>query len=151
MQASAIRGIRFAVPRQSRGRYTCVETMSRSAPKSQPIPCGLATTAGALVALVAISAMMSALPRATIHRAVPIESRAATTEAKTVRAVAAAVAAAARELAGAERIHAAIPTTLLSDARLLPPGEVGSLAIANPIVPSRMIGERLLDMPPPGC
>lgn len=111
---------------------------------------GLASTASAMVALVALAALMTSLPGANV-RAAMLESRVAPAEAPSVRAVAAAVAAAARELVGGERITAAMQANHFSD----------SIAAANPIqsngseaadIPlSRPIAERLIDLPPPVC
>src|SRR5262245_340052 len=112
---------------------------------------GLASTAGAVVALVAIAATMTTLQSAVHWRGSPVETRAAAVEAPSVRAVAAAVAAAARELVGGEQIHAALPNRLITLGAPDQADPHAPLHHDDPIVRSRMIAERLLDMPPPGC
>ena len=101
------------------------------------------------MALVAVAALASALPRGALHRATPVESRLSMSEAETVRAVAAAVAAAARELAGADRINAALPAQLLIDERNVSLRDANRALLNDPIVLPCMIAERLLDLPPP--
>ncbi len=102
----------------------------------------LAFTATTLVALVAMSASVSAAPA----RAVAQEARA---ESHVVRAVAAAMAAVARDLFGGETVSIAVLPNGPSDER--------TPAAALPIVhevdapPGRMLDERLLALPPPAC
>src|SRR5574338_412989 len=67
-----------------------------------------ASTASALIALVAVAAAMNSLSIESVRSAI-LESRATPIETPTVRAVAEAVAAAARDLAGSERTTAALP------------------------------------------
>jgi hypothetical protein len=111
----------------------------------------LASTASAVVALVAIAATISTVQSAVHFRGSPTEARAAAVEAPTVRAVAAAVAAAARELVGGEQVHAALPHRLISLGAPDQADPDAPLHHDEPIVRSRMIAERLLDLPPPGC
>jgi hypothetical protein len=109
----------------------------------------LACTASALVALIAVAAAVSSLSPATIRSAM-METRGSNTESAAVRAVAAAVAAVARDLVGGERITAAIPVQAL-----VLEVSSGSIPAAIPSTPggvrSRLLEERLIDMPPPMC
>jgi hypothetical protein len=107
---------------------------------------GLATTASALVALVAIAAM-AAGPGG---RTIATEARIAQGEAQTVRQVAAAVVAAARELVGKERVVAALPMP----AALFTQVRSSTLAAIQPQrdpIARVPLAERLLDLPPPQC
>ena len=109
----------------------------------------LATTASALIALVAVAAVMSSLPGGHV-RAVALEAR-GTVESRSVREVAAAVAAAARDLVGAEKITAALPVEPLQVA-LATPHDVllrGGQTIRP--ISLRAIDEHLIDLPPPVC
>jgi len=107
----------------------------------------LAGTAGVIVALVAVAAMTSGVANA---RMIPVETRSTLSESQAVRAVAAAVAQVARELAGAERLVATMPESMvLADAYSSERAEVVSSDLPDPIVMMR-VGERLLDLPPPG-
>ncbi len=94
------------------------------------------------MALVAMSA--SAAPAA---RALDRESLA---ESRMVRAVGAAVAAAARDLVGTERCSMAVG---LAEPQT-PAGPVG-ISPAGPVTvtwaPPELLGERMLDLPPPAC
>jgi hypothetical protein len=110
----------------------------------------LATTAGALVALVAVAALVAG----PVARGVPMEGRTAPRETTTsVRAVAAAVVAAARELVGKDRLTIDISArhALAGSMMMAPPVALVSQSDDQPILPLRTIGERLLDLPPPGC
>ncbi len=117
------------------------ETRSTSRPAS-PGRC-LAATATTLVALVAMSASVStaAVPR---DAEVRLESH-------VVRAVAAAVAAAARDLLAAERSPVAMAAfePVLSAAEAVT-GRCAP-APAQVTVSTTLLGERLLDLPPPAC
>jgi hypothetical protein len=116
---------------------------SRKARSTSP-----STTAGTLVALVAIAALLAG-PVAGVST---MESRVGTREAPSVRAVAAAVAAVARELVGKDRIDLDVPTRhSLASVMMAPPVTLISQVDDQPILPLRTIGERLLDLPPPGC
>src|SRR5688572_11291028 len=68
----------------------------------------LATTASALIALVAVAAAMSSLPGPNVSASL-LETRGGNVETRSIREVAAAVAAAARELVGADTITVALP------------------------------------------
>jgi hypothetical protein len=110
----------------------------------------LATTASAMIALVAVAAAMSSLPGA--HgRASLLETRGGNVEAPSVRQVAAAVAAAARDLVGAETITIAIPSEAFELAPAAPLQLLfGACESVRPIQ-SRAIDEHLIDLPPPAC
>ena len=122
--------------------------------RSEPVPAcptpprraaSLTITATTLVALVAMSATIFAAPS---PRAIEVEGR---LETHVVRAMAAAVAAAARELMGAEQSTANV--ALLEPASQLP-GAAPAPAIAparGTAAPPSLLGERLLDLPPPTC
>jgi hypothetical protein len=85
----------------------------------------------------------------------PVEVRSALTEGQSARELAAAVAAAARELVGAERLVPQIATAPIDQI------DRDSLALATisvhfdpataHIIRSRVVAERLLDLPPPTC
>jgi hypothetical protein len=103
----------------------------------------LTVTATSLVALLAMSATVSAAPAAP---APVVEGR---LEAHVARAMAAVVAAAVRDLAGAKQFAAAAALEPL-------PATGGSAAgpaswPAVPAAPPMLLGERLLDLPPPAC
>jgi hypothetical protein len=105
----------------------------------------LSVTATTLVALVAMSATVSAAPTpAASHVEARLESTVA-------RAVAAVVAAAARDLLGAKQSTAAVallePLAAVGDSE----GSWRAPVAANPTPPPMLLGERLLDLPPPTC
>lgn len=109
---------------------------------------GLAATATTLVAMVAMSATVSGAPA---PRALDAQVRATLSESHVARVVAAAVAAAARDLLGGEQWTTAV--ALLED-----PAGCGAHAIwctvttpAWPFAPLVLLDERLLDLPPPSC
>ncbi len=104
---------------------------------------GLAATATTVLALAAMSAAASTdpAPRGPVagYRAEPL----------VVRAVAAVVAAAVRDLVGAERSMEA-PVLLVSAAEYdLQSGSLIRCARRTPIAIPRILDERLLDLPPP--
>ncbi len=116
--------------------------MRIEAPSAPNRAAGIAATATALLALVTVSARVAAGPAPRLEG----EGRG---QPQVMRAVAAAVAAVARDLAGAER---------LSGSGTLPvqPGwtEPDGVRLAEPPRPERPLGtvvlaERLLDLPPP--
>lgn len=118
---------------------------------------GLASNASALIALVAVAALMTSVPGVGgMHsRIASVEARSALTEGQSARQLAAAVAAAARELVGAERI---VPQAFAVSIRLQPcdaPDSTATRAHFDPfelqIVRSRVMAERLIDLPPPVC
>lgn len=111
----------------------------------------LASNASALVALVAIAALMSSAPRLAMARVNPVEARSSVIAAPSVRAVAAAVAAAARDLVGGERINSALPVPRFAEALALPVGQFIDRSSTDEIIQCRLVGERLIDLPPPGC
>ena len=103
----------------------------------------LSVTATTLVALMAMSATVSAAPAAP-HVEARLESTVA-------RAVAAVVSAAARDLLGAKQSTAAVallePLTAAGDSQASWPAPVPAQRTAPPM----LLGERLLDLPPPTC
>ena len=122
--------------------------------QSQPRPdhCGaprrtaaLTITATTLVALMAMSATVSAAPA---PAAPHVEAR---LESTVARAVAAVVSAAARDLLGAKQSTAAVallePLTAAGDSQASWPAPVPAQRTAPPM----LLGERLLDLPPPTC
>lgn len=122
----------------------------------RPAETGLAGSASALIALVAVAALMTSLPGVCHVRYTAVETRTALTEGQTARELAAAVAAAARELVGgAERIvpqASALPVNLDLDAS---PALTATRVHFDPfelqMVRSRVMAERLIDLPPPVC
>ncbi len=112
----------------------------------QPAPIrsvGLAATATTLVALVAMAAMVSAAP---VPRGL---DGAALRESHVMRAVAAAVAAAARDLLSGERCPAVVAffePCAMDDSRATS-CQVSASVAANAL--PALLGERLLDLPPP--
>lgn len=104
----------------------------------------IAVTATALVALVAMSAPLGAAPA---PRAAAIEGR---FESGVVRAVAAVVAAAARELGG-ERLIVAAAWLEGSTGHARPESCAAAPRGAMGLPPPPLLGERLLDLPPPAC
>lgn len=112
--------------------------------ESAPIRCvGLAATATTLVALVAMAATVSAAP---VPRGL---DGAALRESHVMRAVAAAVAAAARDLLSGERR----PTVVAFFQPSAPDNEqassCGASASAAAFALPTLLSERLLDLPPP--
>ena len=105
----------------------------------------LSAAATTLVALVAMSATVSAAPA---PAAPHVEAR---LESTVARAVAAVVSAAARDLLGAKQSTAAVallePLTAAGDSEASWPAPVAARRIAPPM----LLGERLLDLPPPTC
>ncbi|MCZ6611199.1 MAG: hypothetical protein O6941_01080 [Planctomycetota bacterium] len=109
---------------------------------------GLAATATTLVAMVAMSATVS---RAPTPRALDAQVRATLSESHVARVVAAAVAAAARDLLGGERCTAAV--ALLEDSAGYGAHAIWCTATAPawPFAALVLLDERLLDLPPPSC
>ena len=118
------------------------------APSRRTTGPGLTTTAGAIVALMAMAASVSAAPTA---RAAIVESRISLAETKAVRAVTAAMVAVARELAGQDRVDPALPAQFVFDSGDAPLGApIHRMDDRAPQIVERL-SERLLDLPPPGC
>jgi hypothetical protein len=109
---------------------------------------GLTTTAGAIVALVAIAATMTAAPSA---HATIVETRSSLADTKTVRAVAAAMVAVARELAGKDRVDSSLPVIITLDSGIAPSDVLIVHRDDRAHQPRAHLSERLLDLPPPGC
>jgi hypothetical protein len=108
----------------------------------------LTTTAGAIVALMAIAATVTAAPSA---RSAIVESRTSLADTNAVRAMAAAIAAVARELAGGERVVAALPVISMWSTLASPSGDQFlSRGDDDRPIPGRL-EEHLLDLPPPAC
>jgi hypothetical protein len=105
----------------------------------------LSVTATTLVALVAMSATVSVAPAPAASH---VEAR---LESSVARAVAAVVAAAARDLLGAKQSTAAVallePLTSIGASEASWPAR----APAQRTAPPMLLGERLLDLPPPTC
>lgn len=124
--------------------------MNRSS-SSTMNPVSVATTAGALVALLAVAAIVGSLPGGgSSIRVALLETRVGANETDAVRAVAAAMTAAARELVGGERMTAATPTVIAVVGDDLPAASVSRWTPAL-LDRWRMLHVRLIDMPPPGC
>jgi hypothetical protein len=104
------------------------------------------TVTTTLVALVAMSATVSAAPAPT---ASPVEAR---LESNVARAVAAVVAAAARDLLGAKQTTVAVallePLTAADGSLASWPASWPTISAADPPM---LLGARLLDLPPPTC
>ena len=139
----------YVCPPSRSGRYysiirmRSVRTSSRLNRSSSPT-----VTASALVAMVAIAALLAA----PVAGGSMIEARSATREAPSVRAVAAAVAAVARELVTKDRIDFDVPACHpLASEMLAPPVALASQVDGQAMLALRTIGERLLDLPPPVC
>ncbi|MCI0629255.1 MAG: hypothetical protein L0Y44_01200 [Phycisphaerales bacterium] len=119
-------------------------------------PANLPGTPGAALALLTVVAIMSSMHAASHARVgcVPTETRSTMSEAQTIRDVAQAVVAAARELVGADRI---LPNCSAFSEHLAisPPADHISLAHlfseSDQISLCPISDERLLDLPPPGC
>jgi hypothetical protein len=112
---------------------------------------GVASTAGALVALVAVAALMtSATP---IVRATPSsDARQSISEGAAVRAVAAAVVAAARDLVGGgERLVHALPDEWMLAPIVVSSSAVDQCATSEAPAVLSVLPESLLDLPPPVC
>ncbi len=108
---------------------------------------GLVATATTVLALAAMSAAVSAAASTNAAPRGPVPGCRA--EPLVVRAVAAAVAAAVRDLVGAERSMAA-PALLVSAAECdLPDVSLIRRARRTPVAILRILDERLLDLPPP--
>jgi hypothetical protein len=112
-----------------------------------------ATAATAVVALVTMAAAMSAMPAATAATA-QMELTATLHQATKVRAVAAAVAAAARDMLGVDR-HSPVTPALLAQSDAWAALEGVAIALraggANSPPPHALLIEPLLDLPPPAC
>lgn len=120
------------------------------AERSSTRPASLAATATTLLALLAMTSMASA---AATPRAADIQSRSTVSESHMVRAMAAVVAAAARDLlVGDQHTTPIIAGPLLSlfefDQSTSPVRRARDVAV---FVLSVTLGERLLDLPPPRC
>ena len=114
---------------------------------TRPTTTGIASTAGALVALVAVTAMMTS--SAVAAPAVRTETRQSVSEGAAVRAAVAAVAAAARHLVAGDRLMHALPGewTIAPAAPSIRP--ILRSAETSAIAPIAALPERLLDLPPP--
>ncbi len=102
----------------------------------------LSATTTTLVALVAMSAAVASPAQR--------DAETARSESNVVRVVAAAVAAAARDLMGSDRCAAALVLLEPASGR----GGAGPARVADPPAapaPVRLLAERLLDLPPPAC
>lgn len=107
--------------------------------------------AGLIIALVAVAAITGGSGAVVQSCFAPSEARTALGESQALRAVAAAVAKAARELAGAERIVATLPEDL---ALVIACVDVSLPCVSDSDgvwLPPQTVGERLLDLPPPRC
>lgn len=127
-----------------------------SRPSQEPVAAvgGAAGGAAALLALLAVAMMVAGAGPAggPASRIAAADFRPALTESQTVRALAAAVVAAARDLVGAERVHTAIPASGLAvvaamAAPIGPPLRNRGCDIPGPL----LLAERQLDLPPPVC
>lgn len=116
------------------------DTPSRSA--------GIAATATTLVAILAMATTSSIIPATA---AIPLEARSLQGEAPAVRAVAAVVAAMARDLIDLD----VVVMTAMSGDGPEPFAQDAALAMPMPastrLVAPRRLGPRLLDLPPPAC
>lgn len=129
---------------------TVLYPMQRTVPKFAS-PAAFATTASALIALVTVAAVMGSLPGTVVSvRVALLDSRGCSTESETVRAVAAAVAAVARNLVGGEQLSAAMPAPSWVEVDALFPA-VTTTTTSFFVCRSRILDERLIDMPPPTC
>ncbi|MEE9213002.1 MAG: hypothetical protein V3U29_10140 [Phycisphaeraceae bacterium] len=120
------------------------------AERSSTRPASLAATATTLLALLAMTSTASA---AATPRAADMQSRSTVSESHMVRAMAAVVAAAARDLlVGDQHTTPIIAGPLLSlfefDQSTSPVRRARDVAV---FVLSVTLGERLLDLPPPRC
>jgi hypothetical protein len=108
---------------------------------------GLCPTASALVALVAIAAMVTSASAAT--PVVRTEARQSMTEGAAVRAAVAAVAAAARELVGGDRLVQDLPSAWSLELGARDDGIDVRGADESAAPRLTTLAERLLDLPPP--
>ena len=115
---------------------------------SRPSQPGLVSTAGALVALVAVAAMMTSSAVATPSPA-SHDARQTVAEGAKVRAAVAAVAAAARTLVDGDRLVDALPADWSDDLCVVRITCV--MPVAAPRIDSTIaeLSESLLDLPPP--
>ena len=109
-----------------------------------------------MVALVAIAALMTSMPSLAHLRSAAVESRPALVESQSVREVAEAVVAAAREMVagGGEQIvpHSALLLDLVALSEPAPRARpMLGLDDVHEAARSTIISERLLDLPPPVC
>ncbi len=120
------------------------------AERSSTRPASLAATATTLLALLAMTSMASA---AATPRAADMQSRSTVSESHMVRAMAAVVAAAARDLlVGDQHATPIVAGPFLSlFAFHQSTSQVRRTRDAAAIVLSVTLGERLLDLPPPVC
>jgi hypothetical protein len=110
---------------------------------------GLASTAGALVAMVAVAAMMTS--SAVAAPAARAETRQSVSEGAAVRAAVAAVAAAARHLVTGDRLLHAMPSAW---SWATPQATIDLIIYSadERLAPTlTTLSERLLDLPPPVC
>jgi hypothetical protein len=112
---------------------------------------GFAATATTLVALVAMAAAapsVRGLPAARIAHA---EILAPFSESQAMRAVAAVVAAAARDLLAGQQTSVALPAPAPGDVQAENRAASVRRQVAVAAPPPETLDQRLLDIPPPGC
>lgn len=141
-----------ACPDRVRGRYLLTRIRSSMTRQqiNRPSPTALASTAGALVALVAVAAMMTTTVVAT--PTCSGEVRQTINEGAKVRAAVAAVAAAARQLVDGHRLTQALPArwpamVVVADSRTSN-DRARAAAVPSPLL---VLCEPILDLPPPAC
>ena len=120
--------------------------------RSSTRPTSLAATATTLLALMALTSMTSTASSLVNARA-DLHSRTMLNESHMVRAMAAVMAAAARELLVGDQHATPIITGPVESLPAVPTPtpSFGRAGDADAIVPSLALGERLLDLPPPVC
>ena len=101
--------------------------------------------------LIAVLAMLSCATTASSVHPVACDTRATLDESKAVRAMAAAVAAVARDLLGTDRSMAALPPMNPCDEPVIAPPNRHLTAWSHHLPPRTPLAERLLDLPPPSC
>ena len=123
------------------------------ADRSSIRPASFAATATTLLALMALTSMTSMASTLVNARGVDLQSRTTLSESHMVRAMAAVMAAAARDLlVGDQHVTPIITGAAQSLPTVQPPAASFSRSgDADAIVRSAALDERLLDIPPPVC
>ena len=141
-----------ACPQAVIGRYLCISMSDRRAHHAANVRASTsATSAGALIALVTVAALLTSAAPAVTARVVSNEARHSVNEGAAVRAVAAAVVAAARDLVGGDRLIDALPEDWLCLAQFAAIESIIQREAEEAPPHQPTLRESLLDLPPPRC